>query len=128
MFNYARMHAPFEFWVAASGKADFSKTRFQNTAQLRGDYHTAGIFNYATFEGPVIFWNSTFAGKAEFLATTFQDRLDASHTTFAVFTRCCETTFDGAVNLHATRFTDRVHFRRLDAASTSIDLTPPTAN
>lgn len=123
MFNYATMHGAFEFWATAEGKADFSKATFRETAQLRGDYRTAGIFNYTTFYDDVVLWNSNFNGKAEFLAAEFHGTVDCSHATFRGFTRFCETTFESGAMFQAAQFKDRVHFRRIRAPDTVISLT-----
>jgi len=74
MFNYALFADQVELWATVSGKADFSKATIRGGAQLRGTFETAAIFNYTTFEGDVVLWNSTIDGKAEFLATEFEEQ------------------------------------------------------
>jgi uncharacterized protein YjbI with pentapeptide repeats len=122
MFNYATFYDQFELWSTITGKADFSKARLCGTAQLRGTYRTAGIFNYTSFEGDVILWNSTFEGKAEFLAAEFGGTLDATHAEFNGVTRFCETAFTDSVILNQTAFTDTVRFRRIRAPNDVINL------
>lgn len=126
MFNSAVFADQVELWATVEGKADFTRATIQGTAQLRGTYKTAAIFNYATFERDVILWNSTFGGKVDFLATEFCGPVDAVHASFHGVVRFCETTCHEPVTLRSANFDEIVRFRRLQAPTTVIDLRKAT--
>ncbi|WP_434522777.1 hypothetical protein [Halorubrum sp. AS12] len=126
MFNSAVFADQVELWATVEGKADFTRATIQGTAQLRGTYKTAAIFNYTTFESDVILWNSTFGGKVECLATEFCGPVDAAHPSFQGVVRFCETTCHEPVTLRSATFDEIVRFRRLQAPTTVIDLRKAT--
>lgn len=122
MFNAAVFNDQLEMWATVDGKADFTRAVVKGTAQLRGTYETAAIFNYAYFERDVILYNSTINGKAEFLATEIKGTVDAGHTSFDGLVRFCETSFFDEVDFQSARFQDTVRFRRCQAPNDAVNL------